>query len=92
MGILASVTQQPLEIRDYDINFVEWFPATDTITAVAISSAPVGLVVGYALLTPVVKVWVQSGVNGVTYKITVRASTYDGRAKEVEIKVKIKDT
>lgn len=91
MGILASVTQQPLEIRDYDINFVDWFPATDTITSVVILSAPAGLVVGYALLTPVVKVWVQSGVNGVTYKITLRAGTYDGRVKEVDFKVKIKD-
>lgn len=91
MGILASVTQQTLDIRDYDINFGDWFPVTDTITGVVITSAPVGLVVGYALLTPVIKVWVQSGANGVTYKITILAETYDGRAKEVELKVKIKD-
>ena len=92
MGILASVTQQPLEIRDYDIDFVDWFPVSDSITSVVINSAPAGLVVGFALKTPVIKVWVQGGVNGGVYKITVRAGTFEGRVKEVELKVRVKDS
>ena len=37
------------------------------------------------------KVWVSGGTNGVTYKVTLRATTAGGRVKEVEFKVKVKD-
>jgi hypothetical protein len=91
MAIIATIQQQPNDIRDYDINFTEWFPVGDVVVEAAISVTPTGLTVGYALQHPTVKVWVRGGVTGTRYKITVLASTNDGRAKEVELMVKIKD-
>ena len=89
---LASITQQPRDVRDYDIDFGEWFPLGDTVVTATVSVEPAGLTVTYALQHPRVKVWLQDGVSGGSYKVTVVAYTNDGRAKEVELKVRIKDT
>lgn len=92
MAVLATIHHQPSDIRDYDIDFGEWFPSDDSVTSTVISVAPVGLTVNYAIQTPRVKVWLRSGgVSGTTYKVTVKATTTQGRAKEVELKVKVKD-
>ena len=91
MALLASVQQQPKDIRDYDIDFSEWFPVGDVVTEAEISVFPEGLTVSYALQAPRIKVWVSNGVDKGVYKITVLAKTNDGRAKEVEMRVKIKD-
>lgn len=88
---LATITQQPRDARDYDIDFGEWFPLDDTVVAATVSVEPAGLTVTYALQHPRVKVWLQDGAIG-SYKVTVVAYTNDGRAKEVELKVRIKDT
>ena len=89
--LLWTVTQQPRDVRDYDIDFSEWFPVGDTVLTAAVTVEPAGLTVTYAIQHPRVKVWIQDGVIGTTYKVTVVAYTNDGRAKEVELKVRIKD-
>ena len=90
--LLGTVTQQPRDVRDYDIDFGEWFPQGDTVVTATVAVEPAGLTATYALQHPRVKVWLQDGVSGSTYKVTVVAYTNDGRAKEVELKVRIKDT
>lgn len=89
--LLGTVTQQPRDVRDYDIDFGEWFPLDDTVVDADVSVAPVGLTTTYAVQHPRVKVWLQDGLAGTTYKVTVVAYTNDGRAKEVELKVRVKD-
>lgn len=89
---LATITQQPRDVRDYDIDFGEWFPQDDTVMTATVTVEPAGLTATYAVQHPRVKVWLQDGANGATYKVTVVAYTNDGRAKEVELKVRIKDT
>jgi len=89
--IIGSITQQPNEKMDYDIDFSEWMPAGDVITLAAVSVLPAGLTASYAIQSPAVKVWLDGGTAGVTYKVTVLATTNDGRKKEVELKVKVKD-
>ncbi len=91
MAFLATITQQPNEKRDYDLDFSEFFPADDVVTAADVSATPAGLTVGYAIQHPRVKVWINGGTSGVTYKVTVLAYTNDGRRKEVELRVKVKD-
>lgn len=87
-----SITQQPRDVRDYDIDYGEFFPQDDVMVAADVTVEPAtGLTVTYALQHPRVKVWVQDGVAGATYKVTVVAYTNDGRAKEEELKVRIKD-
>ena len=89
--LLGTVTQQPRDVRDYDIDFGEWFPVDDTVLTAAVTVEPAGLTATCAIQHPRVKVWIQDGVIGATYKVTVVAYTNDGRAKEVELKFRIKD-
>jgi hypothetical protein len=39
-----------------------------------------------------VKVWLSDGIDGVTYKLTLTIETEDGRIKEIDFKMKIKET
>lgn len=97
--ILATITQQPNDRIDYDVDFSEWFPVGDIVNDAMVTVSPVGLSVNSSVTHPRVKVWVTGGTTGSTYKITVlgKASvtlTEPGNAnryKEVELKVKIKD-
>jgi hypothetical protein len=92
MAAIATVRQQPQDIRDYDLDFDEWFPVGDVITTATATVTPSGgLTANVTFLARVVKVWLRDGVSGQTYKVTVLASTDDGRAKEVELKVRVKD-
>ena len=93
MAIVATVLQQPMDVQDYDLDFSEWMPTTDTVASAAISCDPAMAVPpSYAISSPYVKVWVyQGGVSGAVHKITVRATTAEGRVKEVEMRVKIKE-
>jgi hypothetical protein len=90
--VAYRIEQQPRDVRDYDIDFGEWFPPDDTVITAQLTVEPaVGLTVNYAIQHPRVKVWIQDGVDGGSYKVTVVAYTDDGRAKEVELAVRIKD-
>ena len=93
MPKVGTVTHQPLDVMDYDISYVDWIPAGDTITSATIKCEPAMTVPpSFAIQTPVVKVWVYaSGVTGATHKITVKATTAAGRVKEAELVVKIKE-
>jgi len=89
--IIGSITQQPNDRMDYDIDFSEWMPAGDVVLEASVSVLPTGLTAAYAIQNPIVKVWLYGGTAGVTYKVTVLATTNDSRKKEVELKVKVKD-
>jgi hypothetical protein len=43
------------------------------------------------LLAHRVKIWTQGGTDGATYKLTLVANTHDGRRKEVDFKIKVKE-
>lgn len=92
--LLAKIAKQPRDVRDYDIDFgsAEWgFPATDVISSVQCTVEPSGLTATYAYSGLVAKIWAQGGTNKVNYKVTVLATTNNGRAKEVELIFKVKD-
>jgi hypothetical protein len=38
-----------------------------------------------------VKVWLEGGVDGVTYKVTVRITTEGGRVKEYDFNIRVKE-
>jgi len=89
----ASPPQQPADVQDYDIEFAEWFPPGDEVLAVALKVAPaMPMPPSYAINAQRVKVWVYAGgKSGTKYQITVTATTSDGRVKEVELVVPIKE-
>jgi hypothetical protein len=94
MAIIGRMTKQPLEVLDYDVDFSEWLPTTDFIaTASAVVSPATSLAIGTVSVfdTTWVKVWLSSGVTGTKYKITVTVVTDDGRTKEAEFYVNVKE-
>lgn len=86
-------TKQPADQLDYDLDFSEWLTGDDTITGVeAVSSVPEELVILSASIAgSTVKVWVNGGVAGATYKVTATISTAEGRIKELEFKIRVRD-
>lgn len=95
MPILATFTKQPADVQDYDIDYSEYcngFTPADTLLGTPVVTADAGITVAsVARNGNVVKVWLQGGVTGTTYKVTCQATTTGQRVKEVEIKVKVKE-
>lgn len=85
--------KQPADQLDYDLDFSDWITAGDIITgAAAISSDPTKLtILSTAVLGQVVKVWLSGGENGATYKVTTTISTQQGRIKELDFKVRVRE-
>lgn len=95
MSVVGTVRQQPADVQDYDIDFSEWFPVDDQIVSAGISvTPPMPLPPSYAISPSgqVIKVWVyEGGTSGTTYQVSLKATTNDGRVKEVELRVRIKE-
>ena len=91
-------TKQPADVLDYDLDFSDWLTGSDSITgAVATPSAsdpvdPADLIVqSVQIVGQTVKVWVSAGVNGQNYKVTSTITTSEGRVKQLEFKIRVKD-
>jgi hypothetical protein len=89
MALLATYTQQPADRLDYDIPYD--LADGDSILTVTVAVTPSGLIVNEYSSVDTVKLWVESGVTGATYKVEVTTTTTLGRIKQDEIKFKIKD-
>lgn len=89
----VSPPMQPADTQDFDIEFDGWFPPGDEIVGVQLKVAPaMPMPPSYAIAAQRVKVWVYAGgTSGEKYKISVTATTNDGRVKEVELIVPIKE-
>lgn len=85
--------KQPADQLDYDMDFSDWLTESDTITsAEAVSSIPEELEVLSVLVdSPIVKVWIAGGLDGTTYKVTSTIATSEGRIKELEFKIRVKE-
>ena len=97
--------KQPTEVKDYDINSVDYFEdiddewasatfAIDNVTVPPLEIGP-GAQAEYELVgTPpqIVKVWVGGGLDGEKYKVTALLTSVAGRVEEEEFYVKVKDT
>ncbi len=90
--ILGSYIKQPADVLDYDIDYMDFLSDGDSISAKSVAVSPNGLTIdSSAIFGTRVKVWLSGGTNGITYKVTVTATTTDGRVKQDEFKVKVKD-
>lgn len=84
--------KQPADQLDYDLDFSDWLPDTDTITGVtATSSAPELEIVSAGVFGTLVKIWVAGGISDITYKVTATVATQEGRIKELEFKIRVKE-
>lgn len=92
-SMFRASPMQPADTQDYDIEFADWFPPGDEIVAVELKVRPaMPMPPSYAFVGQRVKVWIYAGgVDGQKYQISVAATTNDGRTKEVELIVPIKE-
>lgn len=91
MPIIGTFKQQPSDVLDYDIDFSDWLPTTDSITTATVSVSPSGLGTSFAIQSRIIKVWCYNGTDGVTYKVTVTANTAEFRTKQVEFRMRLKE-
>lgn len=90
--ILGTFSKQPVEVLDYDIDCSEWLVSDDALASATAVVDGTGLIVDSVLISsPRVKVWLSGGTNGSTYKVTVTITTEDGRVKQVEFRVRVRD-
>ena len=94
---LGTKTKSPRDKLDYDVRYTDWLTLGDGInsaqvTVTALDGLPPDLTV--TEVTPkadTIKVWLSGGTSGRTYMVTVMATTDDGRLKEDEFRIKVKD-
>ena len=97
--ILDRKEKQPIEIKDYPINYADWLAESgDTLSNVnaviecLTDTADNSLTVHNLTLAPTaVSVWLSGGTDGQRYKVTVTVDTVGGRRDQSEFIVRIKD-
>lgn len=90
--ILGTFSKQPVEVLDYDIDCTDWLVSDDALAlATAVSDGAALQVDAVNVYSPRVKVWLSGGTSGSNYKVTVTITTDDGRVKQVEFRVRVKD-
>lgn len=90
--ILGTFLKQPAERLDYDITYADWLIDGDEVQSCVATPDNASLLVD-AIYTSsrTVKIWLSGGVAGLTYKLTVTTTTADGRIKQDELKIKVKE-
>jgi hypothetical protein len=85
--------KQPADQLDYDLEFSDWLTSGDTINgATAVSDVPTELIIqSVSVSGQIVKVWISGGVTGSTYKVTATVTTAQGRIKELDFKIRVKE-
>lgn len=89
---LATFTKQPIEKLDYDVLYDDWLTPGDGLKSVELTIDKPGLTLTHQNVSAfALKAWLAGGENGVTYKVTVTVETDDGRIKQDEFKIKVKE-
>lgn len=97
--------KQPSEVKDYDINSVDFFEGiadywisavitVDNVTVPILEVGP-GSHDEYDLVgdpAQVVKIWIGGGLDREKYKITALLTSFAGRIEEEEFYIKVKET
>jgi hypothetical protein len=91
--IIGMAQKQPAEYLDYNVDFTEWMPEDDEIASATVAVVPEGELTTdtISIMTPIVKFWAAGGVTGKTYKLTVKITTANGRIKEDELKIRVRE-
>lgn len=90
---LGKFSKQPSERESYSIEYGDDMPDNDAIQSIVLDIFPVtGLTVTSVITTLTrMQLWASGGLDGVTYKITVTATTTNGRVLQDEVLLKIKE-
>ena len=88
---MDTFSKQPGETLDYDFDFTDWMPTGDAIAS-SVVTAESGVTLGTKISTDtVIKQFISGGTDGQKYKVTCKITTNDGRIKELELMLKIKE-
>lgn len=84
---------QPGESLDYDLDYTDWLTTGDNVSSATAAVTPADELAAtlVQINDPRVKVWLEGGTDGTTYKVSVTMTTADGRVKQDEFKVRVKD-
>lgn len=89
---LGRFTKQSAEVRDYDVDYTDYFVGrSDAPASFAVTVAAGITLVTSARTGNVVKVVLSDGVNGGQYKVTVRLTTTSGIVREIDFLVRVRD-
>lgn len=93
MAILGSLTKQPREVIDFDINYIATLEARgDTLSSTITEVSPIGLTVTSAsIVESTIKVKVAAGTDGITYKVTILTTTTGGLVYEDEVNIIVEE-
>lgn len=99
MGYLATYTKQPADKLDYDCDCSDVVAGGDsvdsvvaTVTDIAGTEVPALLVVSPVVTdSETVKLWVEGGTAGKSYKCEFTVTTTLSRVKQGEVKFKVRD-
>lgn len=92
MSVLGKYIKQPGETESYTVTYTDDLTNGDGVVALAVTVAPVGLtIVSSNFDLTSARIWVSGGTVGVKYKVTVTATTGDGRVMQDEFFVTIKE-
>jgi len=84
---------QPDESLDYDLDYTDWLTTNDNVSSATVAVTPADELAAtlVQINDPRVKVWLEGGVDGTTYKVSVTMTTADGRVKQDEFKIRVKE-
>lgn len=90
---LETRNKQSSDVLDFPVEFERFLSEDDTITTIEATLDITGELNIDAVqnASPTVLVWLSGGINGKTYKVTVKVGTSAGRVKETEFRLRIKD-
>ena len=97
---LGTISKQPADFLDYDIDYSEWLLGNDAINEITVDVtrddgaglSSEDLEVRYVINNnPIVKLWLANGVDQERYKIEVTIRTNNGRIKQVELRTRVRD-
>lgn len=91
MMLISTERKQPNERTDYNIDYSQWLRDGDTIADFSLIADDPSLDVDGLIVGKTLNMWVSGGLDGATYKITITVTTAQGRIKEDEFKVKVKE-
>ena len=95
MAVLGSITKQPSEILDFDIDYTTVLAGrADTLTTPTVTFSPTGVTAPTPTISGnKVKVVVSAGTDAVTYKATITVLTTPAGLKyEDEVNIVVQET
>lgn len=91
--LAGTIEKADEDVLDYDVDFAIWLPDGDTIdSAVATISDSTATVTDTDVADDRVKVWISGGTAGDAGTLKVVATTTGGRVKELNFRLRVKET